>query len=69
MTLRLGSIVHELPYIYGPGSTEEARITEGTVVYIHPARRYYTIEFTNSLGWSFRESFFLPPRSGSPECV
>ena len=30
------------------------------VVYIHPKRRYYTVEFTFGRGRRFRESYFLP---------
>jgi len=30
----------------------------GTVVYIHPLRRYYTLEFDNGYG-KYREAFFF----------
>ena len=30
------------------------------VVYVHPQRRYYTVEFTFGRGRRFRESYFLP---------
>lgn len=30
------------------------------VVYVHPDRRFYTVEFTFDRGRSFRESYWLP---------
>ncbi len=38
------------------------KILTGRVVYIHPERRYYTVEF-RLFGWTFRESFYFYPRS------
>lgn len=36
-----------------------------TVVYIHPQRRFYTVEFRFSVtGYAFRESYFFPDRLG-----
>lgn len=35
----------------------------GTVVYIHPERRYYVVEFRFDFG-SFRETFYFYPRGG-----
>lgn len=38
----------------------------GTVVYIHPKERFYTVRFDFPLG-SFRESYYFPEREGSPD--
>lgn len=39
---------------------------EGCVVYIHPERRYYTVEFFFPLtGERFRQSYFFEDRRGS----
>ena len=37
---------------------------EGTVVYVHPEGRFYTVEFTFPGAWGvrkFREAYLLPP--------
>ena len=36
----------------------------GVVVYIHPQRRFYSIEFDMGRGRHCRESFYFPARSG-----
>ncbi len=38
------------------GNTKTHEYAEGTVVYIHPKGRFYTLEFTFQAG-TFRESF------------
>lgn len=35
---------------------------EGTVVYIHPERRFFSVEFKFDYG-SFRQSFYFPARA------
>lgn len=42
-------------------------LLEGTVVYIHPKRRFYTLQFKNRYGETFRESFYFPSRGGNPD--
>lgn len=52
---------------YGATCTGFASDDEGytaTVVYIHPQRRFYTVEFTFGRGRRFRESFYFPDRAG-----
>ena len=43
----------------------------GTVVYIHPERRYYVVEFRfpyiPGVVRAFRESFFFPERAGEAD--
>lgn len=43
----------------------------GKVVYIHPLRRYYTVEFSfermDGVVLSYRESFYFPERAGAPD--
>lgn len=35
------------------------------VVYIHPEKRFYTVEFQfPATGWSFREAYYFPDRLG-----
>lgn len=38
----------------------------GTVVYIHPQARFYTVRFDFPLG-SLRESYFFPEREGNQD--
>ena len=41
------------------------------MVYIHPLRRYYTVEFSfermDGVVLSYRESFYFPERAGASE--
>ena len=37
---------------------------EATVIYIHPERRFYTIECKMPGGRSFRDTLYFHPRSG-----
>lgn len=53
------------------GSTCSGFVSDGqaftaTVVYIHPQRRFYSVEFVFARGRRFRESFYFPDRAGDP---
>ena len=41
---------------FGGGNMKKHEVATGTVVYIHPKRRFYTLEFKFPHGF-FRESF------------
>lgn len=43
---------------------EKPVMLTGKVVYIHPQRRFYVVEFPFEKG-SFRESFYFPNRRGT----
>lgn len=52
---------------YGSTCTGFASDGEGytaTVVYIHPQRRFYTVEFNLPRGRKCRESYYFPDRAG-----
>lgn len=36
----------------------------GTVVYIHPLRRFYVVEFEMDAGHRLQESYYFPDRRG-----
>lgn len=63
--MQIGEIVHLRT------SQSHGEIRRGTVVYIHPLRRYYVAEFqferTDGVILSYRESFFFPDRAGDPD--
>lgn len=51
------------------GSTCSCFVSDGqaftaTVVYIHPQRRFYTVEFDLPRGRKCRESYYFPDRAG-----
>ena len=53
------------------GSTCSGFVSDGqaftaTVVYIHPQRRFYTVEFDLPRGRKCRESYYFPDRAGEP---
>ena len=64
--IRVGDTIMRMITIYdvsrGPQPVRTA--VEATVVYIHPERRFYTIECKMPGGRSFRESLYFFPRCG-----
>lgn len=66
--MTVGEKVTEQPYFgsaYGMMEHMSGLLT-GTVVYIHPLGRFYTVEFTSGRGISWRESFFPQSVRGNP---
>ncbi len=64
--MQIGDTVHLHTTQSKPGE-----VHPGKVVYIHPLRRYYTVEFSfermDGVVLSYRESFYFPERAGAPE--
>lgn len=54
-----------------PSQSKPGEVHPGRVVYIHPLRRYYVVEFTHiradGAKLSYRESFYFPERAGAPD--
>ena len=46
------------------GFASDGESYTATVVYIHPQRRFYTVEFAFARGRRFRESFYFQDRAG-----
>jgi len=44
---------------------QEPRYKTGTVVWIHPERRFYTVEFDMGMGRTVRENYYFPSRAGT----
>ncbi len=65
--IRLGDKVTRKISIYDAsrGPSAVVQNVDATVVYIHPLRRYYTIECKMPAGRSFRESLYFFPRCGA----
>lgn len=63
--IRLGDKIRAKPTVEGgsAGKTFEATEMTGKVVYIHPERRFYTLEFQNEKGFRWRECYFYPRSS------
>lgn len=58
--MQIGDRRMEEPSLNTTYGTWRSRPVEGRVVYIHPKRRFYTVEFYFPLtGWKFRESYFF----------
>lgn len=55
--MKIGDRRREIPLIEGI----ECRLMDCVVVYIHPQRRFYTVEFTGPApnSFKFRESYFF----------
>ena len=64
--IQIGDTVHLHTTQSKPGE-----VHPGKVVYIHPLRRYYTVEFSfermDGVVLSYRESFYFPDRAGASE--
>lgn len=54
-----------------PSQSTGGKVYPCTVVYIHPKRRFFTVEFSfernDGVKQSFRESFFFSDRAGDPD--
>ena len=63
--IRLGDKIRARPTLEAgsAGKTFEGTEMTGTVVYIHPNHRFYTLEFQGVNGFRWRECYFYP-RSG-----
>ena len=64
--MKLGDRVLETPLFWTTYGHSVGRPAWGRVIYIHPERRYYTVEFTNEqTGETFRQSYFFEDRRGT----
>lgn len=62
--MKLHDKLRIIPDFLRQRSDEENDIGAGEVVYIHPRRRFVTLEYTAKNGRRFRESFTLLRRRG-----
>lgn len=46
-------------------SLDAKKTLQGRVIYIHPERRYYTVELTTDKGHTIRESYYFPGRGNA----
>lgn len=63
--MQIGDTVYRHPMTSTPGTIYPAK-----VVYIHPRRRFYVVEFTFPRGdvvRRFRQSYYFRSRQGDPE--
>lgn len=63
--MQIGDTVYRHPMTSAPG-----RVYPAKVVYIHPRRRFYEVEFSferNGNMQGFRQSYFFRDRQGDPE--
>lgn len=64
--IHLGDKINRTIAVYdaAAGGAPTPATVEATVVYIHPERRFYTIECKMPGGRSFRDTLYFHPRSG-----
>lgn len=62
--MKVGDKVYHLKPTYGGNRffAPSGEKYEGTVVYIHPQRRFFSVEFKFKY-YSFRQSFYFPARA------
>jgi len=65
--MKLGDTVREQINVFAPSGIsipkQPVKKTAGTVVYIHPQGRFYTLRFDFPLG-AIHESYYFPERTG-----
>lgn len=59
--MQIGDKLPVTPIIEGVKSKQ----MEGTVIFIHPQRRYFTVEIVGKNGMTFRESYPFQYRRGN----
>lgn len=58
--IRIGDTLMAKPVTFGGRDQTGARkAMPGTVIFVHPQRRFCTLEFTVGLGAKIRESFYI----------
>lgn len=60
--MKLGDARMEMPFVDSEIMLGNRQKRPCRVVYIHPAYRFYTVEFCSELGWKFRQSYFFEDR-------
>ena len=66
--MQIGDILTLRPTVWGSGSDiVNSDPQPCRVVYIHPQRRFYTVEFDMPRGRKCRESYYFPDRAGDPD--
>ena len=64
--MQIGDVV----YLH-PSQSKPGEVHPGTVVYIHPLRRFYVAEFSfermDGAVLSYRETFYFPDRAGASD--
>lgn len=58
--MHLGDTLRLEPTIYAQCGFERVPILDCTVIYIHPRRRFYVVEFCNARGQRWREARYFP---------
>ena len=61
MKIRVGDILHREPEIYASTGMERPGVMPCKVIWIHPERRFYVVEYESALGRRWRESVWIPP--------
>lgn len=62
--MKVGDRIGHMCPTYGDSHGDADKKYPGVVVYIHPQRRYYTVEFDMGNGMRCRESFYFKFRNG-----
>lgn len=66
--MKIGDIVTEMPFVDSVDgiAAEDRGPRKGRVVWIHPQRRFYRVEFSTPLGYKWTECFYFQERRGNP---
>lgn len=58
--MKLGDILHIRPTIDASVGFSRPEVMPCTVIYIHPQKRFYVVEFTSGTGQRWRETIYFP---------
>ena len=62
--MTVGQKLIRTPCLFNTFGHRDGVPQECTVVYVHPQRRFYTVEFTSQYGLKFRQSYYFEDRQG-----
>lgn len=60
--MKVGDIRMEVPLVDCSIMLADKQPRKCKVIYIHPKWRFYRVEFTTELGWTFRETYYFRDR-------
>lgn len=66
--MEIGDILHRQPEIYSASGLESPGVMPCTVIWVHPDKRFFVVEFRSSItGETWRETVYFPLELNEPD--
>lgn len=66
--MEIGDILHRQPEIYSASGLEAPGVMPCTVIWVHPAKRFFVVEFRSAVtGETWRETVYFPLTPNEPK--